>query len=329
MPTQQSRPIVRFALLTLAANIFVIAWGAWVRASGSGAGCGNHWPTCNGTVIPQSPTLHTIVEFTHRVSSAIALFMILALCVASWRVFPRGHLARRTSVIAMVLIVVEALIGAGLVKFNLVAENASLERAFTLGVHLVNTQFLLAAIALTAWWADGRPPPSPRSLGARAWWLVPALVGLALVAMSGAIASLGDTLFPARTLSEAFAQDRNPAAHVLLRLRVWHPALAIVTGVAVVAIASAVMRWRDDRATHAAARAAIAFVFVQWGVGITSLALLVPVALQLLHLVTADLLWLSVVWMSAAALAVHDPRTTPATSLAASASKMRPAPSSR
>jgi cytochrome c oxidase assembly protein subunit 15 len=325
----RSDRLARFVLLTLAANLLVILWGAWVRASGSGAGCGNHWPTCGGTVIPQSPTAHTLIEFTHRASSGLALVLVLAALVWSFRRFGRGHWARRGAVAAMVLMCVEAALGAGLVKFALVAEDASLARALSLGAHLVNTQLLLAAIALTGWWAAGGSPPAPRQIGRARGWLLLAMLGLLAVGMTGAIASLGDTLFPARTLVEGIAQDFSGSAHLLLRLRKWHPVLAVLVGTGVLVIALSAPRWRDTPAVRRASRAATWMVLIQWTVGLTSLILLAPVVLQLLHLLSADLLWLATVWLAAELVAGQPGRTTSASSLAASRSNTPPAPASR
>jgi heme a synthase len=323
-----SRAVARLAWATLVANLFVILWGAWVRASGSGAGCGNHWPTCNGDVIPQSPTLHTVVEYTHRVSSGLAFILVVILVIATRRAFRPGHRARGTAIASLVLICVEAGIGASLVKFDLVASNASIARGVMLGVHLVNTQFLLTAIVLTAWWAAGNQAFAPERVRRFRAAFALAFAGLIAVGMAGAMASLGDTLFPARTLTEGLAQDRNPALSVLLHIRVWHPVLAVITGFGLLVLANRVML-RDSRATvrDAVLRVYLA-VATQWCLGALSLVLLVPVVLQLLHLLTADLVWLAVVWLAATACADQAARTTEATSAAISASNIVPAPSS-
>ncbi len=325
----RSTRLTRYAIATLIVNLFVIAWGAWVRASGSGAGCGNHWPTCNGQVIPQSPTMHTLVEFTHRVSSGIALLLVVGLVIWTWRRFAAGHPARRAALTALVLMGVEAGIGAGLVKFDLVARNASVARALSLGAHLVNTQLLLAAIALTAWWADGRAPVRWDAYRRGRWWFVAAAAGLLAVGMTGAIASLGDTLFPARTLAQGMSQDFDPAAHLLLRLRIWHPMLAIAVGAGVIVLAQAAAHRVDSDAARRAARRVTVLVLVQWTIGVSALVLLVPVALQILHLLSADLVWLGFVALAAVCFADQADVTTPATSRAASLSNTVPAPSSR
>lgn len=325
----RSTPIVRFTLATLAVNLLVIVWGALVRATGSGAGCGNHWPLCNGAVIPPSPTVHTLIELTHRVTSGLALLLIVALVIWTRRRFAVGHWARRGAVASLLLMLVEAAIGAGLVKFELVAHDASLARALSLGAHLVNTQLLLAAIWLTARWADGRRAPTLTETGRRAWWLALALLLLLIVGMSGAVASLGDTLFPARSLAEGLAQDRDPTAHVLVRLRVWHPALALLAGSVWIALVQAVRHWHSDPRLQRAARIVGTMVLVQWSVGLLALVLLVPMAMQLLHLVTADLLWLTAVQLVSEACAPQVERTTVANMFDASASRTVPAPSTR
>jgi|CXWL01.1.fsa_nt_gi heme A synthase len=309
--TSDSQPrLARLACWTLGVNLLVIIWGAFVRASGSGAGCGNHWPLCNGQVIPQSPTLHTIVELTHRVTSGVALLFVVALVVGTRRHFAAGHRARAAAVLAMGLMLVEAAIGAGLVKFELVAHNASMARAWSLAAHLVNTQLLLGAIALTAWWSAGHPPLRLRG---RAWWPLLGLLGLVVVGTTGAIVSLGDTLFPASSLQAGLAQDQDPAAHPLIRLRVWHPILAITVGSGLLLLSLLAPKWRPDAMTTRASRTLTGVVLTQWGLGVATLVLLVPVPLQLLHLLTADLLWLTVLWVGAA-LAADQAVTTLATS---------------
>src|SRR4051812_9329762 len=101
----------RFSLLTLALTLTVILWGAYVRASGSGAGCGSHWPTCNGEVIPRPRSTATVIEFTHRATSGLCLVFIVAQLVWAVRIFPRGHGARRAAGAAALFIASEAAIG--------------------------------------------------------------------------------------------------------------------------------------------------------------------------------------------------------------------------
>ena len=296
--------LARFAIWTLGCNLVVVLWGAVVRATGSGAGCGSHWPLCNGVVVPQAPTTATLIELTHRLTSGLALVMVVVLAVACWRTLPREHAARRASVAALVLMVVEAAIGAGLVLLHLVGSNASVARAAYMGLHLAVTFFLLGSLALTAWWADA----APRLRGDRrvATFLAIAGGGLLLVASSGAIAALGDTLFPAGSLAAGVQQDLSPASHFLLRLRVLHPLLAVGVAAYLLFLPQLVRAPRMGKTPRKLGSAVSLLALVQLAVGAANLGLLAPIALQLLHLLLADLLWISVVLFGAAALA--DPR---------------------
>lgn len=280
-------------------NLIVILWGAYVRASGSGAGCGSHWPLCNGVVMPRSPSLATLIELIHRVTSGVALLGVLALYVWARRVRPPGHLARTGAALALAFMFAEALIGAGLVLLALVAQDASLRRVIALALHLVNTFLLLASLGVTALLAEQRPTP-PRPLGPMPWLLVPALLGTLLIGVTGAMTALGDTLFPARDLTTGLAQDMAPAAHFLLRLRVLHPALALLTSLYLAVavslsagpVASPAVRWL--------ARLTLGLFVVQVGAGVTNLLLLAPVAMQLVHLLLADCVWLALVLLTVA-----------------------------
>src|SRR5579872_1996308 len=217
----------RFAWGVLAYNVLVVLWGGYVRASGSGAGCGSHWPLCNGEVIPVAPTVERIIEFTHRLTSGMAVAAVAGLCVWSLREFPHGHRVRRTAAWSLAFLLVEALLGAGLVLFRYVAKDASAGRAFYLSAHLTNTQVLLGMLAATAWFA-GHPAQSskrwPRSLK------IALAVALA-AGISGAIAALGDTLYPASSLGAGMASEFSGAAPVLLRLRMLHPVVALAAAV--------------------------------------------------------------------------------------------------
>ena len=199
--------LTRFSWFVLAYNLAVILWGAVVRATGSGAGCGNHWPLCNGVVVPRSAAIATLIEFSHRATSGIALILVVALAVAVFRSRPKGHPARLGAVLSVVLIFTEAAVGAGLVLFQLVADNQSMARALFMATHLVNTFLLLAALALTAYWLGGGRRVRLGGQGAVGSTLAAAFVVMMLVGTSGAIAALGDTLFPAASLADALKQD--------------------------------------------------------------------------------------------------------------------------
>ena len=294
----------RFAWLTLAWNMLVILWGALVRATGSGAGCGAHWPLCNGEVVPRAPAVETLIEFTHRLTSGVALLMVFALAVWVFRERKKGHPARRAAVASVVLILTEAAVGAGLVLLHLVGENESVARALFLAVHLVNTFLLLAALSLTAHWCGSGAPLQRDALRRDGWVFGVAFVGLLLVGVSGAIAALGDTLYPAQSLLGALAQDLSPTASVLVRLRVLHPMLAIA-GTLVVAFAGArVLRSTAEPVSRRWAWTVTALAALQLGVGLLNVVLLAPVWMQIVHLLLADTLWIALVLLATRALAL-------------------------
>ncbi|MDX2193266.1 MAG: COX15/CtaA family protein [Gemmatimonadales bacterium] len=297
------------AWAVLAFNLAVIVWGAYVRASGAGAGCGDHWPLCNGVVVPLDASLKTRIEFAHRLTSGIALLMVVGLVAGARRLRPPGHPVRHAAAASLVLMVTEALIGAGLVLFRLVADDTSTARAIALPVHLVNTFALLGALTLTAWLASGRAAPAPREARGSALVSAGMLGGLLLVGITGAIAALGDTLFPSASLADGLIRDLSPTSHVLLRLRGLHPLLAAAAGIGVIAgvlrlsaASPAVRPWRT---------AVIALVLAQWGAGITNLVLLAPTWLQLVHLLLADVLWVVTVLACIAALGRTAPVAMP------------------
>src|ERR1700722_5885134 len=188
------RRFSRAAWGVLAYNMLVVLWGAFVRATGSGAGCGDRWPLCNGVMVPRAPRIETIIEFTHRATSGLALLGVAGLCIWAFRLFPRGHSARLFAALSVVFLFAEALLGAGLVLFQYVEHNASAGRTAYLAAHLVNTQILLAMLAATAWF--GAAPVSRQWRGAPKLIVAAPAVAL-IVALSGAIAALGDTLYPA------------------------------------------------------------------------------------------------------------------------------------
>ena len=299
----------RFAWAVLAYNVAVILWGAFVRASGSGAGCGAHWPMCNGEVIPRAPRLGTIIEFSHRLTSGLALVLVFGLAVWAMRVEPRGSGVRRASGLAALFVAGEALIGAGLVLFELVAHDASLKRALSMCLHLTNTFFLLGALALTAWWASGGARIRLRGQGAVPWVLLPAFLGMLVLGASGAVTALGDTLFPVSSLREGLQQDTAVAAHFLIRLRIWHPFIATAVGVLATCGAIFVRVLRPSPPVRRLARALIVLFVAQYFAGLVNVALLAPTWMQLVHLLLADLVLIALVLLAAAGLACQPMRS--------------------
>ena len=269
-----------------------------VRATGSGAGCGSNWPECNGSVIAFSGSTEAVIEFSHRATSGLAFLGVVALWVWARRQYQPGNRVRRAATWAVGFIAVEVLIGAALVTYEWVGDDASVARAVVDGFHLVNTLFLLTALTLTAWWAGGGAAVAFRGTEAR--WLAVGLGAVLVVAGAGALTALGDTLFPEATL----ADDLSPSSHFLVRLRTIHPIIAVITAGYLLALARRYLAW-DSRPTSALARLLATLVVVQLLAGVINLALSAPLAMQLIHLLLADALWIVLVLVAVNVLAAH------------------------
>jgi heme A synthase len=292
----------KFAWVTLAWTVLDILWGAFVRATGSGAGCGNHWPTCNGVIQPTPGHIATLIEFTHRTLSGVALILVLVLLIWGWVRYPKGSTVRIGVTGSAVFILLEAALGAGLVLLDLVTANASIYHALAVAVHLLNTFVLLAFLALTAWWASGGNALSLKDRGALPWLFALGLGGVALLGMTGAITALGDTLFPAKSLAQGFAQDVVPGASFLIRLRVIHPMLAGLVGTYSLVLASVIRRRYRDRVSLILG----GLVLAQLTAGVVNLLLLAPIGMQIVHLLLADSVWISYILLSASRLSVYN-----------------------
>ncbi|GAB4435055.1 MAG: hypothetical protein Kow0031_16780 [Anaerolineae bacterium] len=293
----------KFAWMTLVFNVFVVVWGAFVRATGSGAGCGSHWPMCNGQIIPWEPRIETLIEFSHRITSGLALLLVIALLVWAFRAYPKGHPVRLGAGLSMFFMFTETLVGASLVLFELVAHNTSFTRAVVMGVHLVNTFLLLASITLTAWWASGGAPVQVKGRGWLGWLLIGGFVALLVLAASGGITALGDTLYPAESLAQGIQDEFSPTADLILRLRVYHPLIAVLVGAYFVLVAALYNSKYPNPLTKKLFRVFTGVYVAQLMLGALNVVLLAPVWMQLVHLFVSDLLLIVMVLYLAAAFA--------------------------
>jgi len=290
----------RFAWGVLVYFIAVILWGTLVRATGSGAGCGNHWPLCNGTVMQHSASVNTMIEFTHRLTSGLSFFLVVGLAAWTFAGTGRGHLARAAAVASVVFTLIEATLGALLVKLGLTAQSQSPLRPAYLALHLTNTLLLVAALTLTAHLlsrAKGYLRGSIRlaaPIGALATIVVVMMVGV-----TGSLAALGDTLFPASSLGLALAQDFSPASGWLVRWRWTHPTVAFVASIFLIWLLVRAARrsaaW-DNRGLSALVLLLLAAVYV---LGLLDVFLLAPLWVQMAHLLAADTLWAALVVLTA------------------------------
>jgi len=295
-----SAALRRFAWAVLVYFIAVILWGALVRATGSGAGCGDHWPLCNGTVIQHSPRADTIIEFTHRFSSGISFFSAAGLLAWTFAGTQRGHLARAASLAAVVFTLIEAILGALLVKLGLTAQSQSPLRAPYLALHLTNTLLLLAALTLTAHFLSrtrGYTRTTVRLInpaGASA-----AVMTVLIVGVTGSLAALGDTLFPASSIGAALAQDFSSTSAWLVRWRWTHPAIAFFASVFLIWLLVRASRRSLDWDNRGLSALVLILLAVQYLLGLLDVVLLAPVWLQVVHLLGADVMWAALVVLTA------------------------------
>ena len=299
-PAKRSRTstlLPRFAWGLLAYNIPVILWGAVVRATSSGDGCGDHWPLCNGVVLQTNPRLATLIELAHRLSSGLTLPLVLLLLFWTFRSTVSGHLARIASIAAVVFTFNEGLLGALLVVLRLTADNRSPARAVYLSLHLANTLLLLGALTLAAHFLSRTEAFTQRTI--RFTQLPLAVSGITatlLLGVTGTLAALSDTLFPATSLTAAFAQDFSASGGWLLRLRILHPLTAVIAGLFICWL---LMRSFGRPSERKLALLVLGLLLLQFALGIADVTLLAPVWLQIVHLLGADLLWIALVVLAA------------------------------
>ncbi len=289
-----------FAWGVLAYFVAVILWGTLVRATGSGAGCGDHWPLCNGTVIQHSPRTATIIEFTHRLTSAISFFSVVALLIWTFAATVKGHVARVAVMAAVLFTLVEAAIGALLVELGLTAESRSPLRAPYLALHLTNTLLLVAALTMTAHMLGRREGYLRGKIRlAGPWGALAALLAFLIVGVTGSLAALGDTLFPAHSLESALAQDFSTRSAWLLRWRWTHPTLAFLACVFLIWLVVRATKQRTPWDNRGLSVLVLALLAAQYVLGVLDVVWLAPVWLQILHLLGADALWAALVVLAA------------------------------
>ncbi len=274
-----------YAACVLAFMVVVILEGAVVRATGSGAGCGNHWPLCNGEVIPHHPRIATMIEFAHRSLTGILSTLVILLIVWVFAAAEPGARVRRAAKWVGVLLLTEALLGAVLVKGAYVEKNASDMRVFVQCVHFTNTMLLVAALALTWWWARGRERVVAGVEARSVVWM--SVVATLVVGATGSVAALADTLFPAPSLRAGLMEDFSKTAPLLVRMRWVHPAAALVGVVCV--------GWLCVRVRGTAVVWLGWLMVLQLALGVGDVLLLVPTWMQVLHLLGADLYWIALV----------------------------------
>ena len=323
-PETKLNNFARFAWAVLGWNIVVILWGVFLRASKSGDGCGQHWLTCQGEVIPSAPALKTVIEFSHRISSSLDGLLLIVLLVWAFLIWKRERTESAKRILKMagasfVFVVIEGLLGAGLVLTGNTAENLTPERPFWMAAHLVNTLILLTFLTLTARYASGGKPLNVRVERKHMAAIVIGFAAVLLVGITGSIAALSHMIFPSGTIAEGMAKDFSPTSNILLRLRLLHPITAILTSVFLIFLTGwltkesgkerSVVRWSNALAI---------LVLIQIGFGSLTLLTLAPIVMQLGHLLFVDAIWISYVMFAAGFLSAERPTEVAETELVSS-----------
>ena len=294
----------RFSLFTLLYNFAVVLWGVFLRASKSGDGCGEHWLTCHGEVIPSAPEFKTVIEFSHRITTAIAGFVVLGLLIWAVKKFPKGDAVRRMAYWTSFFILLEVAIGAVIVLTGNTAQNWTPFRPLVMAAHLIITFGLLASLTLGYWFASGRPAFTFNAERKYMVAVVALTVGMLVVGVSGSIAALSNLLYePSGTLTEGIQKDFSAESPLLIQLRGFHPLMSVGFGIALILS----MSWfKNESGTAAVSRFANAIsilVLVQFVSGLVTIVTHAPILMQLLHLFLADIIWISYVLLVASFLA--------------------------
>ncbi len=307
----------KFAWFVLAYNLLVILWGVFLRASKSGDGCGQHWLTCRGEVVPSAPELKTIIEFSHRITSALDGLIVIALLIWAIRLWYVHKSEFRSYVLKMavgtfVFVSIEGALGAGLVLTGNTAENLTLARPFWMAAHLINTLILLSLLTITAWSASGgrkiRISIQPKHIR----WIALGAVLIFLVGISGSVAALSSMIFPSGTLTDGITRDFSPTSHILLRIRPFHPIMAIIAAVFLTFWAGRVKaNASESKGVGRWANILSILAVVQIAFGALTLLTLGPILMQLGHLLLADAIWISFVLLSLELLAENESNDQP------------------
>jgi len=285
----------KLAWFNLVWTILVILWGAVVRATNSGAGCGNYWPLCGQSLIPTFDVFHTYVEFTHRVMSGILLITIFIMFMIGRKRFKNDPLRRRLNFLVFCFLIVEALLGAGLVVFELVEDNDSIFRIIAISLHLLNTFILVGLTSLNAFFVSNSKIKITHLTLKGAFKFI--LLFILVIGVSGAVTSLADTVYPPKSFTDTMTEWVDPQAHLLQRLRPYHPLIAGLLGLGILGYINQFSQLKSDWGKKLRKWIHV-FIFIQFGLGSLNIVLHAPLTVQILHLLFADLIWITAIYLA-------------------------------
>lgn len=273
-------------------TLIVILWGAWVRISHSGNGCGDHWPLCSGEFIPDLTQKKTWIEYTHRLMSGSYGLLVIFIFFKIRKMIQvnttthtsnlnsnltsnlTSNWLKRLNYALFILMIIEALLGALLVKAKLVTENDTLLRLVVMSIHQINS-FLLTGCTFSMYLIF-KNKSDLKAIASNFYLLALFLI----IPATGAIASLSTTLFPTLSLWQGIIQDFSQNSHIYIKLRILHPVFAIFI-VSIIYYYSAL----KEKSFFT-----FELLFIVT-IGIITLLSHSPVYLKLLHLFLAHYLW--------------------------------------
>ena len=281
--------LISYTKLGIVLSILSILAGAFVRATGSGDGCGSTWPTCKGKIIPQLSDPSEVIEFSHRSISGILLIVTLIIFIKS-RNMSKGTIVRTTVNLLTFFVVFEAAIGAVIVLYEWVGLNSSLPRIIAVPIHLVNTFGLLACYAVL-YKVLLNNFKNIKQLWDRRFVFVAFL--FLLSGASGSITALADVLFPSASFYEGLMEDFDRTSELLTRLRILHPIVA--TGLSVALIIESRKIQKDYKID---VKFLQLLVIVAVTLGVLNVLSNIVLLLSIFHLAIADLLWITYIYVS-------------------------------
>ena len=303
------RLFAKYGWFLLAYMLAAIVWGVFLRATGSGDGCGAHWPLCDGVLIPNNGSmLKAYIESIHRISTELLGLLVIIQLVWAFRAFPKKHLVRLGAIATLFFTLTEGWLGAKLVLLKLVAYSDAPQRIYWFAGHSVNTFCLVGALALTAWWATTNRRLQFVNQGPLLALGLAAIVATVCLSVTGSISALGDTLYPASSHLEVMNQSLLPTATFVMKARPVHPYTAVVVAMFLALTAGLLNHLRPSPNTRRFTLWLWFMLGAQMVIGLLNVGLLAPIYMQLVHLLSAQLLWISLILLFASAFAVGVPQ---------------------
>ena len=278
-----------YAKAGLLLSIASILAGAFVRATGSGDGCGATWPTCKGKIIPALSDTSELIEFSHRSVSGVLLVVTLII-FAKTRKFQKDSLVRIVTNYLTFFVIFEALIGAVIVIFEWVGLNSSLPRIIAVPIHLVNTFGLLGSYAILYKILQD-DLQNIKNMFNKNFLLISSL--FLLSGATGSITALADVLFPSASFVEGFLADFDRTSEVLTRLRILHPIISSTLSIVLYVYAT-----RIRKKYNVSVKPLQILILIAVFLGVINVLSNIVLPLSILHLAIADFLWISYIYVS-------------------------------